>query len=83
MSKWDKKFDGSYESSRYANGTLEDDILRAMDGTIVGETSTGGLFRQTDSRLDVWAKGDSEGNYDHYYYNGADDYGKAPDGRHK
>ena len=82
MSKWDGKFDGSYESSRYAGGTLEDDILRAMDGTIVGETSTGGLYRQTDTRIDVWGKGDSNGNYDHYYYNGPNDYGKAPDGRH-
>lgn len=83
MSKWDKKFDGSYESSRYANRSLEEDILEAGRGNIVGETSTGGVFRQTDSRIDVWGKGDSDGNYNHYYYNGPNDYGKAPDGRHK
>lgn len=79
MSKWDGHFDGSYESSRYHDGTLETDILNAGNG--IGATSTGGLYRETD-RIDVWGRGDSSGNYDHYYYNGPDDYGKAPDDRH-
>lgn len=64
----DRNFDGSYESSRYARRPLEKDIEDAMEGKITGETSTGGLFRQTDTRLDVWGKGEP-GNYDHYYYN--------------
>lgn len=46
-------------------------------------TSTRGLYRESDSRIDVWGKGDSSGHYDHYYYNGPDDYGKAPDNRHE
>lgn len=80
MSKWDGKFDGSYESSRYAGETLEDDILNAMSN--IYPTSKGGLYRETETRIDVWGKGDSNGNYDHYYYNGPNDYGKAPDNRH-
>lgn len=32
--------------------------------------------------IDVWGRGDDSGHYDHYYYNGPDDYGKAPDNRH-
>ena len=47
----------------------------------LGQPAPGGLYRETD-RIDVWGRGDSSGNYDHYYYNGPDDYGKAPDGRH-
>lgn len=80
MGKWDGKFDGSYESSRYNDGTLENDIINAGHG--IWETSTGGLYRESDSRLDIWGPGDSEGHYPHYYYNGPDDYGKAPDDRH-
>lgn len=80
MSKWDGHFDGSYESSRYNDGTLETDIMNAGNG--IWATSTGGLYRESDSRIDVWGPGDSSGHYDHYYYNGPDDYGKAPDDRH-
>ena len=80
MSKWDGKFDGSYESSRYNDGTLENDIMNAGCGIL--STRSGGLYREGNSRIDVWGRGDSNGNYDHYYYNGANDYGKAPDGRH-
>lgn len=65
----DPKFDGSYETSRYAGGTLEDDIMRvAESGTIIGEMPGGGLYRQTDSRIDAWEKGEP-GNYTHHYYN--------------
>lgn len=42
----------------------------------------GELIRELPTRIDVWGVGDDEGNYDHWYYNGPDDYGKAPDGRH-
>lgn len=68
MSGRDPNFDGSYAASRYAGGTLEDDILRAMDGTIVGEMSGGGLYKETETRIDAWEKGEP-GNYKHHYYN--------------
>lgn len=80
MSKWDGHFNGSYESSRYNDGTLETDVLNAGNG--IRSTNTGGLYRESDSRIDVWGTGDASGHYDHYYYNGPDDHGKAPDGRH-
>ena len=80
MSMWDGRFDGSYESSRYNDGTLETDIMNAGNG--IWATSTEGLYRESDSRIDVWDPGDFSGHYDHYYYNGPDDYGKAPDDRH-
>lgn len=80
MSKWDGKFNGTYESSRYNDGTLETDILNAGRG--IYATESGGLVRESSSRIDVWGEGDSNGNYDHWYYNGPNDYGKAPDGRH-
>lgn len=82
MSEWDGVFNGTYDTSRYANRSLEDDILEAGIGNFAGETSTGGLIRQTDTRIDVWGEGDSNGNYPHNYYNGPNDYGKAPDDRH-
>ncbi len=80
MSKWDGKFNGTYDTSRYDDGTLEGSIKNASNG--IWETSTGGLYRESDSRIDVWGRGDGNGNYPHYYYNSSDDYGKAPDGRH-
>jgi hypothetical protein len=83
MSKWDGKFNGTYETSRYGKQSLADDIMDAGCGTFTYASSTGGLVRETDSRIDVWGKGDGNGNYPHYYYNGPNDYGKAPDGRHK
>lgn len=79
-SKWDGKFNGTYESSRYNDGTLETDILNAGRG--IYATESGGLVRESSSRIDVWGEGDGNGNYDHWYYNGPNDYGKAPDGRH-
>ena len=80
MSKWDGRFDGSYESSRYNDGTLETDIMNAGNG--IWATSTEGLYRENDSSNDVWDPGAISGTYAHYYYNGPDDYGKAPDDRH-
>lgn len=80
---WDGKFNGTYESSRYADRTLEDEIMDAGVGRYVYEGSHGELIRMDESRIDIWGKGDGEGNYDHFYYNGPNDYGKAPDDRHK
>ena len=80
---WDGKFNGTYDTSRYADNTLEDDILDAMHGVYTSEGPNGELIRQSDNRIDIWFRGDGKGNYDHYYYNGPDDYGKAPDDRHQ
>ena len=83
MSKWNGIFNGTYSTSRYANYSLEDDILNAGIGIFAVERSDGGLNKYKDDRIDVWGKGDGKGNYPHYYYNGKDDYDKAPDDRHK
>ena len=80
MSYWDERFNGTYESSRYNDGTLENDIINAGCG--IWETSTGGLYRESDSRIDVWGEGDGNGHYPHYYYNGSGDFGEAPYDRH-
>ena len=64
----DPKFDGSYATSKFAERTLEEDILKAGEGEITGELPGGGTFRQTDDRIDVWTPG-SPGNYRHDYYN--------------
>lgn len=69
MSGRDPNFDGSYETSRYAGRSLEDDILEAGKGRIVGEMAGGGLYKQSDDRIDAWTPG-SPGNYRHDYYNG-------------
>lgn len=61
---------------------LADDIMDAGCGKFAHEGHNGELIRESDSRIDVWGRGDGNGHYDHYYYNGPDDYGKAPDGRH-
>ena len=82
MSKWDGKFNGTYDNSRYADHSLADDIMDAGCGKFAYEGPNGELIRESDSRIDVWGRGDGKGHYDHYYYNGPDDYGKAPDGRH-
>lgn len=62
----DPDFDGSYSTSRYAKNSLEEDILRAMDGTITGETEEGGTFRENldTGRVDEWLPG-KPGNYTH------------------
>ena len=52
-------------------------------GLFAYEGPNGELIRQTDTRIDVWGRGDGNGHYDHYYYNGPNDYGKAPDNRHE
>ena len=82
MSKWDKEFNGTYDTSRYAKKTLEDDILAAGKGEFAYEGPNGELIRESDSRLDIWGSGDGNGHYPNYYYNVRGDYGKAPDDRH-
>lgn len=67
----DPNFDGSYKTSRFAERSLEEDILRAGKGEITGELSGGGTFRQKDDRIDVWTPG-SPGNYRHDFYNTAE-----------
>ncbi len=64
----DPNFDGSYETSRYAGRTLEEDIIAAGQGEITGELPGGGTYRQLDDRIDVWTPG-SPGNYRHDFYN--------------
>lgn len=82
MNKWDGKFDGTYDTSRYADHSLEDDILDAGQGVFAYEGSNGELIRESDSRIDVWGRGDGNGHYAHFYYAGPNDHGKAPDDRH-
>lgn len=82
MSTWDEKFNGTYDTSRYADRSLEEAILDAGCGKFVYEGPNGELIRETEDRIDVWGEGDGQGNYPHYYYNGPTDYGKAPDERH-
>ena len=45
MSKWDKEFNGTYDTSRYAKKTLEDDILAAGKGEFAYEGPNGELIR--------------------------------------
>ena len=82
MSKWDNKFNGTYDTSWYADHSLADDIMDAGCGQFAYEGPNGELIRESDSRIDVWSRGDGNGHYDHYYYNGPNDCGKAPDDRH-
>lgn len=83
MSIWDGKFNGTYETSKYGDLSLEEVIEKAAyEGVYLYEGPNGELIRETDTRIDIWGEGDGNGNYDHYYYNGPDDYGKAPDDRH-
>lgn len=83
MSEWDRHFNGSYDTSRYADLSVEEKLERFIDkGELTYARPDGELIRELPTRIDVWGVGDDEGNYDHWYYNGPDDYGKAPDGRH-
>lgn len=64
----DPDFDGSYETSRFAKKSLEEDIIDAGKGKITGELPGGGTFRQTDTKIDVWVPG-KPGDYTHHFYN--------------
>lgn len=80
-SKWDGRFDGSYDLSRYNDGSLENDIVNA--GLGIYANSMDGLVKESSNRIDVWGVGDSDGHYDHWYFNNeTNEFGKAPDGRH-
>ena len=66
----DENFDGSYETSRYANDTVEKALERGIDqGIYVSPTESGGVQKLTQSdsgdRVDVWEPG-SKGDYPHY-----------------
>lgn len=65
MSKWD----GTYETSREGQQSLEDDIMDAGCGKFTSETSDGGTVRQTDTRIDVYAPSDSDKGHSHDWYN--------------
>lgn len=65
----DPNFDGSYDTSRYADKPLEEDIRRlAEDGKIIGETEDGEMFKEdvNTGRVDVWLKG-QPGDYTHVW----------------
>lgn len=61
MSKWDGKFNGTYDTSRYADHSLADDIMDAGCGKFAYEGPNGELIRESDSRIDVWGRGDGKG----------------------
>lgn len=44
MSKWDGKFNGTYDTSRYAERPLEDDIIAAGRGVFAYEGPNGELI---------------------------------------
>ena len=67
----DPKFDGSYSSSRYADKSLEEDLLRVINhGVVVGEDSDGGVKRVdlNTGRVDKWTPGTPD-KYYHTYTN--------------
>lgn len=66
----DKDFDGSFETSRYADDSLEKTLERGMyQGIFVSPSDTGGVQKltKTDSgdRVERWEPGEP-GNYPHY-----------------
>ena len=56
MSDWDGKFNGTYDTSRYADQSLEKDILDAGRGVRAYEGPNGELIRESDTRIDVWGR---------------------------
>lgn len=65
MSKWD----GTYETTKESQQSLEQDLLDAMGGKFCYPTSDGGTVRQTDTRIDVYGPSDSEKGHSHDWYN--------------
>lgn len=68
----DDHFDGTFETSRYANDSLEETLERGIEkGIFVSPTENGGMQKTTwtDSgdRVERWEPGE-EGNYPHYGY---------------
>lgn len=83
MSKWDGHFNGTYDTSRYADLSIEEKLECFIDkGELTYAGPDGELIRELPDRIDVWGVGDGHGNYDHWYYNGVNDHDKAPNGRH-
>ena len=65
MSKWD----GTYESTKESNQSLESDLIDAMGGNFCYPTPDGGTVRQTDTRIDVYGPSDSSKGHSHDWYN--------------
>ena len=66
----DSKFDGSFETSRYANDSLEKTLERgAYQGVFVSPTESGGVqkttFTDRGERVERWEPGEP-GDYIHY-----------------
>lgn len=64
MSKWDGRYDNTYEGKQ----SLEDDILDAGTGKFCYPTSSGGTVRQTDTRIDVYGPSNSSKGHSHDWY---------------
>ena len=69
----DENFDGSFETSRYANDSLRETFERALyNGVYVSPSDSGGVQKltKTDSgdRVERWEPG-KPGDYSHYGYN--------------
>ena len=65
MSKWD----GTYESTKESNQSLESDLIDAMGVKFCYPTPDGGTVRQTDTRIDVYGPSDSSKGHSHDWYN--------------
>ena len=66
----DSKFDGSYETSRYAGDSLEETLERGIEkGIFVSPTESGGVqkltYTEKGERVERWEPGEP-GNYPHY-----------------
>lgn len=72
----DSNFDGTFETSRYANDSLEKTLERGLyQGIFVSPSESGGVQKTTYTdkgvRVERWEPGEP-GNYPHY---GKDDEG--------
>lgn len=64
MSKWD----GKYENTKESKESLENDILNAGIGKFCYPTNTGGTYRETDDRIDVYGPSNSSKGHSHDWY---------------
>ena len=71
MSRWD----GSYESTKESQQSLEQDLLDAMTGKFCYPTSDHGTVRQTDDRIDVYGPSDSSKGHSHDWITSSFEYG--------
>ena len=65
---WDGIFNGTYETSRYASRSLEDDIMEAGCGRFAYEGPNGELIKQSDDKIEIWGEGGGNGHYPHRGY---------------